>query len=40
MSSTKIIRPSVDAMAIMMQRYLIPETGVYKTVKVNPLNHG
>ena len=36
MSETKIIKPSTEAMSIMMRRYLLPTTGAYDTVKSNP----
>ena len=33
MSNIKIINPSEESMSIMMQRDLIPATGIYDTVK-------
>ena len=33
MSKQKTIKPSADAMAVMMQIYLMPKTGPYETVK-------
>ena len=33
MSKTKIVKPSSDAMAMMMRRYIMPETGAYETVE-------
>ena len=36
MSKKKIIKPCTDAVAMMIQRDLIPETGVYETVKSTP----
>ena len=38
MSKTKIIKPSVDAVAMMTQREQIPVTGAYETVKSTPSN--
>ena len=32
----KIINTSIYSIAIMVQRELMPETGLYKTVKSNP----
>ena len=34
MFKTKIIRPSVDAIAVMMKRGRIPATGAYDTMKL------
>ena len=36
MSKTKIIRPSVDAISMMIQRGRISATGVYDTVNSTP----
>ena len=36
MSETKIMRPSADEMEIIMQIYLMPETGAYKIAKSTP----
>ena len=35
MTKTKIIKPSADVMATMMQREKITVTGAYETVKLN-----
>ena len=36
MSKTKIIRPSSDVMAVVIQREKIPATGAYETLKSTP----
>ena len=36
MSKTKRIKTSTNAMAVMMQRERMPETGAYETVKSTP----
>ena len=36
MYKRKIIRPSTDAVSMMMQREWMPDTGEYNTVKSNP----
>ena len=36
MSKTKIMRPSVDAISMIMQRERMPSTGYYDTVKSTP----
>ena len=36
MSKTKIIKPSADVIAIMMQREWMPATAAYETTKSTP----
>ena len=36
MSKINIFRPSIYVMAMMIQREIMPATGVYETVKSNP----